>query len=715
MATLPTARVRCAASALLSLGAAAPLLAQQTDFSIEEVVVTAQKRSESVQSVPISITALEAVFIEDAGVTNITDIIPYTPGLSGSTVGGGTPLWAIRGIATTSFASGSENSIGIFIDEAYIGRNTIAVGSFFDVERVEIVKGPQGTLFGRNASAGAINIITNKPAARNSLHLKVGAGNEGQQRYEVVGNAALNDTFALRLAALSNEHDGIQTNLFTGSDVNDRDELAARLSARYTPSDDFEALFSAQHFEFEGLTYRGPNSALEGVEFPSSFTNSIDDIPERIDAQGYDLRLTWALSDGITLTSISDYRDWSYEFAQDIDGVGFLTINFLQPDVNAETKSQEFRLSGSRGAVDWFIGASYFQEDISEIQVLDVTADTLVQLGFLPPGALPPDLVLSDRIAAVGDFSAVAVYGDIAWNVNDRFKITAGARWTEDDKDWTTSTVADLELLAPNTFGPLRGSERWTKVTPRLAVDYQVNPDVLIYANVGKGYKAGGFNSTTDGLAVQGFDPETNTAYEAGVKSTLADGRLRVNAAYYVSDYEDLQVQTIKGGLVFTANAADVDIDGLELDLVLLPPVKGLEIGANANFMNAEFKDAIITGVDVSGQKVSFAPDTTYSIYGRYEVPVGKAGDLSFFAAYNYQSKIKFDVLTALNEDSYGLWNGRIRFTSRNEKWSASLIGENIGDKAYAVIRQDPLGLGPQVVRGTPLFWRFEVDLYFGR
>ncbi len=232
-----------------------------SDNVIEEVTVTAQKREQSINNVPISISALDEKLLKDAGLSDVTTLISYVPGLNGSVSGLITNSWNIRGIGTNDWSVGSEPAVAVFLDDAYIGRNVMASASFFDVERVEVLKGPQGTLFGRNASAGAINIITNKPDERNSLYLAYGGGNEGTRRVEVTGNWAASDTFGLRLAVLDRSLEGIQTAVNTGEELY-HDDTAVRLTARWDASENVEVLLSGHYNKAKSNRTRPHNPGL---------------------------------------------------------------------------------------------------------------------------------------------------------------------------------------------------------------------------------------------------------------------------------------------------------------------------------------------------------------------------------------------------------------------------------------------------------------------
>lgn len=694
-----------------------PAVCAEESFGIEEVVVTAQKRAESAQDVPVAISAFSEEMVSNTGVDTLTDIIPMIPGLTGSTAGIATNAWAIRGISTNDWSAGSEPSVGVFVDDAYIGRNVLATSAFFDVNRIEVVKGPQGTLFGRNASVGAISIVTNKPADEDSLQLGLSVGNEGQREYNLVGNLVVSDELAMRFAYHGSRLEGIWEDVAQNEDgFADRDDY--RLMVRWQPSDSFEALLTLNYSEAEtnmGGTYNPGLSTVDpGEEFPDKIARSVQD-RETSESDGINLRLTWDLTEDLTLTSITDSRSFDYNYVQDVDatnddalidaifviGTGGATIGFANPATKQESISQEFRLNGSTGNVDWFVGVSYFEEDIDEITVVNLV-DTALGLGLLA----------EDRILSGGTTESVGVYGDVKWAITEKLSVTGGLRWSQDDKDWCTESTADVGLAAIDS-PKVCGDETWRETTPRLVLDYAINNDVMLFATISKGYKGGGFNASAGdfvggdliGDAVAGFDPETNLAYELGLKSTLLDGRLQFNTSTYLNNYEDLQIQTATLAGILTTNAAEAETRGLEMEVTYMP-MAGLTLMANYAYLDAEF-----TKGSLDGQNLAYAPENTYSVSASYEQLLA-AGSLSWFAMYNWQDDFYFDVANTLPEADYGLLNAKLTFTPSSENWDLALGVDNLTDEEYAAARQD-IGLGLAINRGMPRLWKMDANLYF--
>jgi len=705
-------------AALALISAAQSAHSADSDFAIEEVLVTAQKRSESIQDVPVAISSFSAEMAANVGADNIVEIIPMIPGLTGTTAGLATNTWAIRGISSNDFTAGGEASVGVFIDDAYIGRNVLATGAFFDIDRVEVVKGPQGTLFGRNAAAGAINIVTKKPQDENSLRLGVGMGNEGQQDYSVIGNLAVNDDFAVRMSYHGTRFEGLWEEMTFGEEAfSDQDAL--RVSALWSPSDSFTAQLTLNYGDAEGNMNGAYNPLFQtvepGVEFPDQIARSTRDL-ETSETDGASLRLSWDVNENLTLTSITDARSYDYSYKSDVDatsddafidaafavGTGGSTIEFNQPDVGQSSFAQEFRLNGSTDSINWFVGLSYFSEDVDERTQLNLI-DTALGLGLLA----------MDDTATKGKTKAVGVYGDMTWAVNDALSVTAGIRWSEDKKDWCTTSTAGIGLVAVSTDGQVCGDAKWSEVTPRFVVDYALTEDMMAYASYSKGYKGGGFNSAAGdfvggdfiGDAVVGFEPETIDAYELGLKSTALDGRLQFNAAAYLNDYQNLQVQTATLAGILVTNAAEAETQGLELEVNYMPAA-GLTLMGNYSSLDTEF-----TKGDNAGNVLAYAPENTFSVGASYVTELS-TGTLDWFTMYSWQDEFFFDATNMLVEDSRGLLGAKVTYRPASEGWDLALGGENLTDEDYAVARTD-IGLGESINRGMPRLWKVEFNAYF--
>ena len=703
---------RLAITGILAGIAVLPAVLSANEMVLEEIIVTAQKRSESVQEVPVAISAFSAEMVANTGVDTINDLIPMIPGLNGSSAGIATNSWGIRGISTNDWSAGSEPSVGVFIDDAYIGRNVLATGAFFDIAQIEVVKGPQGTLFGRNSSVGAISLTTNKPADEDSLDVGLAAGSEGQKGYNLVANMAGDNGLAVRFAYHGSRLDGIwedvpnSRNAFT-----DRDDM--RLSASWDVSENLDALLTYSRSDSSsnmGGTYNaGLSTVAPGEEFPDQIAKSTEDA-EAAESDGISMRLVWNLGNDMTLTSITDRRSFDYSYAQDADGTaddalidavfaigaGGSSLEFGNVTVQ-DSFSQEFRLNGSTDNSDWFVGVSYFNEDIAESTRLDLIGTALGM------AVLAQDLTLTK-----GETKALGIYGDVTWSVTDQFNLTAGLRWSDDEKSWCTDGDAGIFLIAVITLEELCATQSWSEVTPRLVADYSLSDDVMLYASVSKGYKGGGFNTAAAdfdgdfvGDAVAGFNPEINQAYELGLKSTMANGRMQFNAALFSNDYEDLQLLSATLGGILVENAAEADTQGLELEWTYLA-TENLTLRANMAVLDSEF-----TAGAFSGNDLPYAPGNSATVSASYQ-----QGAINYFVMYTKQDDFFYDAGNLLEENGYALLSAKVSYAPEGSNWDMGISVQNATDEDYAAARAD-IGLGAAINRGMPRLVKFDINMHF--
>jgi iron complex outermembrane receptor protein len=686
---------------------------------LEEVMVTAQKREQNLQEVPIAISAVSQEMIVQTGINTITEVIPMVPGLTGSDYGLATNTWAIRGISSNDWTIGSEPAVGVFFDDAYVGRNIFATGVFFDINRIEVVKGPQGTLFGRNSAAGAISLVSNKPGDENELNLGVALGDEGQQRYDVVGNWAVSDTFALRLAYQHVEWEGMWEEINTGDDAYQESDTV-RLMARWNPRDDLEVILRGNYSDtdtnYTSAINVGLNVADPGEEFPDKYAVTTPNYEENEDS-GFGARVTWDINDSLTLVSITDVRTGENDYTEDVDGTaddaavdalfGPITGGLSIPASfggDSDTIYQEFRLSGGTDTITWFAGVSYYNEDLDMDTYAVDYVDTALGLGAI--GGI--------RIENDADNDSYGIYGDVTWNVSDKFALIGGLRWTYDDKEWCTNTLQDdFGDAGFPTDGKLCTSEDWDEATFRLVGQYNLSDDVMVFASVAEGFKGGGFNNSTAdtngdfvGDTIVDFDPETSIAYELGLKSTALDGRLQFNGSVFYTDYEDFQIQTttLETGLQI-GNGGDAETFGLEAE-VNYSPTEGLVLMANYAYLDAELTEGIYDGNDLA-----YAPENTFSVGANLDHEF-LGGTLNWFAVYNYTDDFYHEANNDNQEDSYGLLNARVSYTPQDGNWELALAGDNLTDEDYASFRWD-FGLGQNLHWGYQRLLRAEFNIWF--
>jgi iron complex outermembrane receptor protein len=737
-----------ALAALLTIGgpAAAQLApsdrlnAEQTDSEAESniVVVTAQRRAESVQDVPISVTAITARELKANGIEDIQDAVQFIPGLSGKTQGLLTPIFAVRGVATQSFGAGGENSIGTFWDGAYAGRVNSQNLAFFDLNRIEVLKGPQGALFGRNASTGAISIITNGPNKGAGGIVRLSGASYDVFEGEVAGDMVSKDGFGLRLAGFARSSGGWDKNVLTGKSAPSGDTYSIRAKSGFEFSDQFsgELVATWQKDDVIGLAQDNLDpglNALSGLPadpFDGRFAGDPDYIEQR-EMWLSNLTLTYEFADNLRLESVTNYSDTRTDISSDVDATvpKLFEANYL--DYKATAFGQDIRIVGVTGIIDWFVGANVYVEDIG--QTVRVKFDEGAILGGLPidgSGALfceePVQSEIfgskcdigQESITSKGDYFSWSVYADAVFKPTDRLSLTVGLRYSEDKKDFVYETVQESGL--PTLIGPIiligsqpggnRLSQTYSDLQPRLVVDYKLSKDVLIYASAARGFKAGGFDPTSN-LDLTAFDPEKNWSYEAGIKTSGFDGRLILNAAAFYSDYQDFQIQTVSGGVTSTANAP-VESKGFEIE-ANFDVTSAFRIAASADYVDATFGRLVTDDGDFTGNKLTFAPKFSGSVLADWSLARIAEGDVSARLSYTYESKQFLSEVNAAAEsqDAYGLTNLRLIYLTDSDL-QVSLFAKNLFDVDYLVLADD-FGFGVVTARGQPKMFGIEVSQRF--
>lgn len=737
---------------LFSASALAQETTQQTEDAtayLPTVVTTAQKRAQSTQDVPITVNALPGDAIEKSAATNIDGIVNLIPGLNSRSDGPTQTVFAIRGIGTNAFGVGVDGSVGIFVDDVYIGLPVLANAAFFDVEQIDVVKGPQGTLFGRNTSAGAISVTSRKAEiGENYTDLKVGFGNDDQQLYQGIANFSTGENGAIRIGGRYEIADGPYDNGFTGNELNGKDGYLVRASLNQELTPNLR------------LNLIGEVSA-EDSYYGVIAVNTADrgDIPEQVfqaERESVDLEsfriaadLEYDISDNLTFTSITSYLDITSvttpndfsiaSFSPAIDDVTFsggpddfplAVLPFREPG-EFNFFSQEVRLNGSSDRLEWFVGASYNRDNLfNNTSLVGYDEDVVTGLFFGVPDCATAatdfgvDPTVCSTSASEGspadvDSESYGIYGDLTYDMTDRFQVTVGGRLAYDEKSMDLVVEPGTGLLGalgtaivkPIT-GAAQGSDSWTEFLPRVALSYKFTDDVLGYASYNKGYKAGGFNSSLDengGLLT--VDPETNDAYELGIKSDLFGGRARLNAAYFFSEYSNFQVEVQNGASFNILNVADADIQGFEVEGTLLAS-EGLQFQIAYTYLDTEQQNAVATGT--TGEELPFAPENSFSAAANYDFDTG-FGEVNLQASYNYTDKqwnsINASLAPDLFSDSHENLDARIGLT--NDRWSIALLATNLTGDRYFVSTNDILGGVPIGIPNNDTRYRVELGVSF--
>ena len=705
------------------LGSAAPPASGIEDRAIEEIVVTAQKRDQKLQDVPISITAITAAEMKRRNIEDPLDVAYKTAGVVGA-VQAGVPAFSIRGIGTNDFGSAADPAVGVYLDGVYASRTVAALIGLYDAERIEVIKGPQGTLFGRSAAAGAISVISKEPHESPAYSVKAELGNYDNMRLVGSLNVPLSAAAFLRLAVLTHERDGYIDNTLGGHDLGNVDDKGARVALRLLPTDRVEVTVSGDYIRSDnhGVGLKSATIAFPGDD-GSPFSDVAHDILDpvsELDNAGAAVHVQAQLGQATTLTSITAYREYEFTVLEDDDGSFVELLATGTSPEESRTVSQEIRLSSVTGErLSWLLGVSWFKEDIATEGFARSNLDVL-----FGPGSGGS---FEERSHSRGDFTSYSAYADLTVRLSGTLDLITGLRWTRDEKDFRLFVPPDpnvgVNLLFGGVMPEARLSESWNSVQPRVVLQYRPTETVMTYLSGARGYKPGGFGSFELQPA---FDPEFVWSYEAGVKATFAEGRVRLNAAAFYYDYEDLQVTTQVGLALQTTNASEASGHGFELDLTWLP-TPNLLLSGSVAYLEAEYDDFLqgeldpftfmpIT-TDRSGNTLSRAPELQYNLSAEYSLPLAELGAVTLSTEYVHQSKVYFHPANDdfRSQDGYGLLQARLAFDHPSERWRVSVFGENLLDEEYLI---DAGGLAevlssPTTLSGLPRTYgiEFEVNL----
>ena len=676
---------------------------------LEEITVTAQKKSTSLQQTPLAITAMTGDMLESAGIGSTLDLQLATPGMvmSPAVVVGFT---FIRGIGTDIDSVGSDPSVAYYLDGVYIPRPAATIQELTDVDRVEVVKGPQGTLYGRNATGGVINIITKLPSDKFQGSARAGFGDYGSQKFSgTVSGPLVGDRLLGSVSISKTKHDGYTENLFLGGTVGDRDGWVGHGILRYRPSDNLDVVMAVDHSDDDDsrggdlkvLSADAPAAALAGGTVPSDPRKVLLDFKPtfKSTSDGVSGKVTWK-ANGLTFTSITAYRKYGFKGSIDVDGtqVGFFNQNASTTD--SKSFSEELQLTSSQaGRTEWIAGLYYFTEDASQKFNLD-----------LPLFGLGLNLNGSNKT------TALAPFGQLTYKITDKLRVTGGLRYNREEKDHQVATFFNGIPTGNST-----DKKRWTDWTPKFGVDYQASDNLFLYASITSGFKSGGFNST----AIQpAFNPEKILSQEAGLRWDYWEGRGRFNLTGFHYNYKDLQTNKYTPlGIVTIENAAKATVQGLEAEFALVP-VQGLTLNLGAAFLDAKYDEYLTAdperpalGVqNLSGNKLTHAPDLTVSASAQYAMSLGGNGNLVSRVQFAYRGKSFYTPFNdiGVSDHGYRLWDASLRYTDPNDRWNAQLFVRNIGNELYLThMARSAAFTGTVGYYGAPRTYGIEIGVDF--
>ena len=689
-------------TALLAATAAPAMAQSEGPRTLEEILVTAQKRGQSVQDIPVAVTAIDAAAIENRRIKQVTDISLFAPNVEivDSPTNTTAATIAIRGASQINPAITWENSVGIYLDGVFIGKN---IGSVFDIaelERVEVLRGPQGTLYGKNTVGGAINLITRKPSGEFSGTVSGEAGNEsywaGRVSVDTPEVAGIKST----LSYYTEQRDGFADNVEdpfgnplasppSSGEFQETETEAARIALLWDALDSFSAGYTFDYSDvdatprFGQLTQTSPNSFLySGVQEPyltrdderaKTGTND-QSFREASEVQSHALDLLWS-GDNLSIRSISAYRDMDWDDYIDIDGTG-IDIFHSERQIDYESFSQELQLLGSYDTLDFVLGAYYFEEE----------ADVFNPITFFGSFGVP---TANNRYGLDND--SVAVFGQTDWRpafLDERLTVTLGARWTEEEKNQYVIQPGIYDEATDDTFD---------NVSVSAALSYAFTDNVSGYVRYAEGWKSGGFNAEAANAAefLRGYDDEEVDAYEIGLKSLLLDGRLQLNVAAFYNDFENFQLSVFEGANASSliVNVPEFETSGFEVEAVALV-TEDLQLSVAYGYLDAEYKefpsDFTFFGKDEAG--VPYSPENNLTLGVDWTLVRADYGTWELHVDYSYLDEhtpfIDPDQVAASQIDDRWLLNARLAVADipvGDGNLVMALWGQNLTDEDYRI------------------------------
>ncbi len=729
-----------------------PTLAADNAASLEEVVVTAQRREQGVQEVPIAITALTGSFLTDRQVFDTESLSQYTPSLHIFAEQTGSEFYTVRGIGRSNEDLASDSGVAVFIDDVYVARQGAANLALYDIERVEVLRGPQGTLWGKNATGGAINIITRKPGDEVSGY--VGVDLAEYSTLNVRGGVSapiIDDKLYGRLAFSSRDRDGLYDNLVTGEEGNNIDTQAFRGSLRYTPSDKTTVTFAAdwakvkQDGVLKSIIADVPGTPYILKDFfQATFPTQENDVRtsragthgnQGVEQYGFNLTIKHAF-ERMDLVMVSGLRVEDSFNLEDNDRAPERSAEVFS-EQESHTFSQEIRLvSNNDSNISWTAGLYYFHDNGDRDQKR--YSDFFGPGGLVGPGS-PETQDSTTTFQQHLETDAFAVFGELTYNFNERASVTLGGRYSYEKKDYDINAFAVANpgsLSSYSLFQPAgdyiaSDSKSWEDFTPKVVLAYELMDDVNTYFSFTQGFKSGGYNGSPDTAAdVIPFDPEQVTQYELGLKGRFFDGRLSANLAGFFIDFEDLQLQGFDPvtGSPITNNAAQAEILGGEIEFNLLIG-ENLLVNFGGSYLDHEFKeyaievfDPTIMGgppfrlVDKAGDRLGVIPKYNVNIGATYTWPLSSGASVSVTGDFVAVDET-ITVFNTLWSDSYEVFNLRATWKAASGNWDVSLWAKNLTDKDYYrgggpvpdlndTISRLGLFADPRVI-GATVNWRF--------
>lgn len=728
-------------SAAAALTVAMPAAAQQSTRPVmEEIVVTAQKRTENLNDVPISIAALSAEDITRTGVRQMREVAEFVPNMTMSSGNDNNTAVRIRGVGATTRNIGFDTRVGMYVDGVYLGQSPAQNLDIVDLERIEIARGPQGTLYGKNTVAGAINLITNKPSNDMEFDLRGEYGNLNSRRVTAIANVPLGDRLAARVSVSDHHRDGYVRNITTGTKHNERDGTTVRGQLAFE-GEGFDVNIAGDYLESERTSFGGEAlTDWSGNVFPDpaapqrrEISNNVDNDEER-EIWGLSATVNADLGPEYTLTSITAYRDTFARRVQDTDHSNLDMLMVDYPD-GYEQFSQELQLfSPEADRLSYVAGLYYYEQEGETEREPVVGADIGVLLGALGSPLAPFGAAFEGTTAGTFgkvDTTSWAAYVNGTFDLTERLTLGFGGRYTEEEKEVDfalTGDVVDLGFTTVPTaalfgvaIGPVidgrtvadfQDKDTYTDFSPNISLTYALTDNVNVYAKYSEAFKSGGFNVdfVSQDLFDAGidFDTETVQSYELGIKGSALDNRMRFSVIGFQMDFEDYQLnQFVELGNNLSAitirNAAEVRSRGLEVEASWLAGnyltlqgavgISDTEFESFPGGGSARNEDGV--GADLSGNTLPTAPELSIALAAQHNYPLNRWNaelvtrfDWTYTDDYyttedNIKTATPGGSIPFGHVDDYSLLNGRIGVESA-DGWSVFLWGRNLLDEEYA-------------------------------
>ena len=689
--------------AVLLLPAAAVAADAAADANaVQEVIVTATRREEAIQDVPLSVTAMTAKEVAVDRVQTFADAFQKVPGTTFLPIKGSsqsTPR--IRGQSATNESPALDVPVGMFIDELYYGGPASYSADFFDVEQIAILKGPQGTTFGRNVVGGAIQVTSKAPLMdSNSGEIGVTLGNYDAFETKGFVNGNLSENVAGRLAFSVKQRDGFDYNVTTDTHINDEKIWSVRGSIRAEPREGVDVLAILSHTHQDNY---GDAPKLLGPKALAVLSTQSDDAHTvYLDENGINRRNIWAAVVNVGVStplgefrSITGYHWLKGLWRNDVD-TRPQQIFWPADNVNRESSlSQEFRLVSPSGQALEYVVGIYGALDHS-YKFLDLRAngcDTTLLFNLLNTGGGAPCLRTPSLNQGV-HVTSVAPYGEVTWNISDALALTVGGRYSYIKKKGYTNHFG-----SSFSYGAAFGVEfekSWTAFTPRVVLEYRPREDSLLFASYSKGFTSGGFSEsqTSAVLAATPLKPEKSVSYEIGSKNQFFDKRLTVNLGAYLARTKDLQTKNFVGAAFIETNAGEVEVKGIELE-INAQLTRDFVVGVNYAYTDAkykEFKDCTATHTDCTGNPLPVVPKNDVSFYAQYNRELENGGALEFRGDIKFADGFTTEQTHTVNRyaepltDKNGILNGSVTYRPKSGNWDVQVWGKNLLDKDYVVL-----------------------------